>query len=245
MLKFIKNKVKIYLYDSQNKFLRALIKLRFSTGKTKMIFIGNQYSGYWFPKTLLASKGTVYGAGLGADSSFEFKLVENGYYFFGFEPENSAYIISKSNFSGTNSRIFNYGLSNVSGNFISRGDNFSIADTYNYKHVNKQIFCIKSLWGVASDLKLLNSKKPRVLKMNIEGAEKGILQKLVSDPLPFDIIIFQAEFLFHLRFFEFKKRFYAFRELWVILKEFQQLNWSTIHVSKNQITISNLKFDQA
>jgi hypothetical protein len=243
MTKTLRNSTKIFLYNLLNNFLRKIIQLRFKTGNTRMSFIGNHYSGYWFPNDLLKKAGSVYGAGLGNDSSFEFELSKIGYSFLGFEPEKSAYLKSKSHFSDSSSLVFNFGLSNISGNFVSRGDNFSIAETYSHKPITNQIFKIRSLWEIAKELELSNSKKPRILKMNIEGAEKEILQQLIVDPLPFEIIIFQAEFLFHLRFFQFNRRFRSFIEIWKILKRFKQLGWNTIHISKNQITLSNVSFD--
>ena len=161
-----------------NDLLRKMIKTRFYSNKTKMIFIGNNYSGYWFPEILLRKTGTIYGVGLGSDSSFEFELAKIGYVFWGFEPEYSSYVNSKLQFSNFNATIFNHGLSNINGNFVSRGDNFSIAKTYNHKPVNDQIFEIKSIWEVSESLELESAKTPRVLKMNIEGAEREILQKL-------------------------------------------------------------------
>ena len=76
--------------------------------------------------------------------------------------------------------------------------------------------------------------------MNIEGAEKEILQKLISHPLPFEVIIFQAEFLFHLRVLKFCKRYQACINFWKILSDFEDLGWRVIDIHKNQITILQL-----
>lgn len=205
-----------------------------------MIFLGNNYSGYWIPETLLNRKGTIYGIGLGPDSSFEHELVKLGYSFWGFEPEKTSYIKSKKQFSNTESNLFNYGISTLNDNFISRGSNFSIAKTYDHLPVNEQVFRIKSLWDVCRDLKLENSNKPRVLKMNIEGAEKEILKKFIVNPLDFQLITFQAEFVFHLRFYQIIERLKEFVELWKILKGFEKLGWRIVHIHKNQITITKL-----
>jgi hypothetical protein len=231
--------IKTIIYESLNDVLRKFIVIRFKPINPTMIFIGNEYSGYWFPETLVNEKGCIYGVGLGIDSSFEYELVQHGYAFYGFEPEQMSYLRSIEQFKNTNSRVFNYGLSNKNGNFISRGSNFSIAKTYDYKAANDQIFEIKSLWNVVETLELEAESHPRVLKMNIEGEEREILTNFISHPLSFEILIFQAEFLFHLKFFQFSRRFSAFRDLWRIIREFDKLGWKVVHISKNQITIAH------
>ena len=73
--------------------------------------------------------------------------------------------------------------------------------------------------------------------MNIEGAEREILLRLVEEPLPFDVIIFQAEFLFHLPFKSFKKRVKAIRELNRVLQANKKSGWKMVGLNKNQITL--------
>jgi len=77
--------------------------------------------------------------------------------------------------------------------------------------------------------------------MNIEGAEKEILEKFITNPLPFQIVIFQAEFLFRLRFYQFYRRLNEFKNLWNILKNFQKIGYETVNISKNQITLFQIE----
>lgn len=232
-----KKRFRSFIFNAYNQILRELIALRFATNQFELVFLGNEYSGYWFPKNMLGKKGTIFGVGLGHDSSFEFELENMGYKFFGFEPDILSYNKSIKQFNKSDSRIFNYGIGTKNAEVRSRGDNISISDIYNHMPINSQILQIRSLWEVSQYLKLSRCSQPRILKMNIEGAEKEILNKLIRDPLAFEVIIFQAEFLFHLRFFKFYKRFQAFINLWKILSAFEKLGWEVIDVHKNQITI--------
>ena len=228
------------IFNASNQILRELITLRFNVNLFEMVFLGNQYSGYWFPKNMLSKRGTILGVGLGHDSSFELELVKKGYKFFGFEPENESYLKSKQQFSDSKTEIYNFGIGTSDFYSYSRGSNHSIAKTYGHLPINKQLFQIRSLWSVCENLKLLGSNEPRVLKMNIEGAEKEILEKFITNPLPFQIVMFQAEFLFHLRFYQFYRRSYEFKNLWNILKNFEKIGYKTVNISKNQITLYQL-----
>ena len=232
------NLTKKLLYSFVNEFMRYIITLKFCSNKLQFKYIGNNYSGYWFPEYLLNSRGTLYGVGLGLDSSFEQELVKTGYKLFGFEPENESYLKSKQQFTDSKTKIYNFGIGTSDSYSYSRGSNHSIAETYRHLPINKQLFQIRSLWNVCENLKLIESNEPRILKMNIEGAEKEILEKFISNPLPFQVIIFQAEFLFHLRFYQFYRRSYEFKNLWNILKNFEKIGYTTVNISRNQITLS-------
>ena len=98
---------------------------------------------------MLRKIGTILGVGLGHDSSFELELVNIGYNFFGFEPDNSSYNKSKTQFNKYDSRVFNYVIGTVNAEVKSRGDNISISEIYNHLPVNSQILQIRSFWEVS------------------------------------------------------------------------------------------------
>jgi len=78
------------IFEFQNSIFRFLLRIRFPIEqRPKVEFVGNGYSGYWFPTEWLKLQGTVWGVGLGKDSSFEYKLQEKGYRLYGFEPEKN------------------------------------------------------------------------------------------------------------------------------------------------------------
>jgi len=104
------NRIKGLLYILVNNFMRFIIQLKFHSNKLEFTYVGNSYSGYWFPEPLLNLRGTIYGIGLGLDSSFEQELVKRGYKFFGFEPENNSYFQSKRQFSDSKTEIYNFGI---------------------------------------------------------------------------------------------------------------------------------------
>ncbi len=137
----------------------------------------------------------------------------------------------------TDAVIENYGLWDRAGKFHYTGANISIVNIFNLTQESEEFLDIRSLWDEVKLKKIDDQARPRILKLNIEGAEREILLKFVNDPLNFDIIIFQAEFLFHLGFKRMKKKIFAYRDLLRILRGFQSLGWRIAHLSRHQITI--------
>jgi FkbM family methyltransferase len=220
-----------------------MLTTKFLTKQKKdMLYLGNSYSGYWIPSNLLDRSGTIWGVGLGRDSSFEYHLMQRGYNFIGFEPEKDCFNQSIKQFRETSALIENYGLWDKSGLFPYTGENISIVNIFDIPVESKEMLEIRSLWDVADEKSLRGNKEPRILKLNIEGAEREILKRLIIEPLEFEVIIFQAEFLFHIGFKRFKKKIGAYRELSEILEGFQALNWTIVDLSRHQITLIKSKY---
>ena len=235
----IKN-CKTNLFELQNQCFRSLLKAEFFRERSNELrFIGNEYSGYWLPSDLLGQRGTIWGVGLGKESTFEYELMTNGYQFIGFEPEKECFEASREQFNGTSAIIENYGLWDKTGLFPYTGENISIVDIFNLNKAGEVLLDIRSLWDIAQEKQLQNSKAPRILKLNIEGAEREILLGLTNNPLNFEVLIFQAEFLFHIGFKRYKEKVNAYRELRYILKSFQRIGWTIVDLSRHQITLTN------
>lgn len=230
--------LKSYAFEFQNSIFRFLLekKLRVKHAEP-MEFLGNNYSGYWFPKDLIDSRGTIWGVGLGHDSSFELELLRQGYRFVGFEPELSCFISSKEQFSLTDAVIENYGLWDKTGKFHYTGANISIVNIFNLNQKSEESPEIRSLWDETKLKNIEGQARPRILKLNIEGAEREILLKFLDEPLDFEVIIFQAEFLFHLGFKRINKKISAYRDLIRILRGLQSNGWRVAHFNRHQITI--------
>ena len=229
---------KTSLVEIQNNIYRKILAREFlSVNQLEHRFIGNNYSGYHFPKALIESKGTIWGVGLGRDSSFEFDMIRQGYTFFGFEPETDCYQVSQNQFSGTEATLENYGLWDRTGSYSYTGENISIVNIFGLTQESEEKLDIRSLWDIALEKNLENNLKPRILKLNIEGAEREILLRFINDPLDFEVIIFQAEFLFHLGFKRIREKQKAYRELQLTLRNFLKIDWEICHLSRNQITL--------
>jgi FkbM family methyltransferase len=232
------SKPKAFLFETQNFVFRTLLRKRFvATNSKNMTFLGNSYSGYWLPREMVEKKGTIWGVGLGRDSSFELELVNKGYRFLGFEPHSECFSTSVAQFKDTNAEIFNFGIWDRNGWFSFTGENISIVDIFDIGMPSEERLQIKSLWEVAAELELETMPKPRILKVNIEGAEREILRKFTQEELPFTVIIFQAEFLFHIGFRKIGKKIRAFLELFQILKILEEKSWTAIDISRHQITL--------
>lgn len=235
--------IKVVLFEFQNAIFRTLIKSEFvRQGNRDLIFVGNDYSGYWFPEDLIELKGTIWGIGLGHDSSFELELLSKGYKVLGFEPEAECFKSSKNQFKGLDAELFNYGLWDKSGLFEYTGENISLVNIFDKGDFREKKLEIRSLWEVAKKFDLSQNSPPKVLRMNIEGAEQEILQRLCKEPLDFDAIVFQSEFIFHLPFKAFRKRFVAYGELRRILKSYRKNNWVIVALIRNQFIMTKDDF---
>jgi hypothetical protein len=222
--------------------LQNLIHIRIATfnlshfGSLNMQFVGNDYSGYWFPQDLIPSKGTIWGVGLGFDSSFESQMGISGYKILGFEPVLEASDYAERELAHVNGKIYPWGLWDRSGNYESFGDSVSIVNLFENVTGNNDSLEIRNIYEVAEVLDLKNQSVPRVLKLNIEGAEQEILLALVQSPLPFEIIIFQAEFLLHLSFLSARKKLAASLRLRKIISGLRMNGYQLIHIGRNQFT---------
>jgi FkbM family methyltransferase len=231
-------RIKTGLFEAQNSVFRSLLSKRFPIqGDQKMQFLGNKYSGYWFPEDLMGTKGTIWGVGLGFDSSFELELLKLGFHFHGFEPEIKCFKASLVEFEGTPAVIENYGLWDKSGKFRYTGENISIVNIFKLDQESQVELTIKSLWDVAKEKRIANQQSPRILKLNIEGAEREILLRFINDPLAFDVVIFQAEFLFHIGFKRIREKINAYNELKKILNGFLKMDWQVVDLTRHQITV--------
>ena len=205
--------------------------------ESPMSFIGNSYSGYWFPDEFVHSVGTIWGVGLGMDSSFEVQLGRNGYRVFGFEPDNECIAHARLEFEEINSEIFSFGLWDKNGVFESFGESISLVNIFDNSVGNNDSLQIRDIQEIAKSLKLAEQKKPRVLKMNIEGAEREILHSMIKNSLNFEIVLFQAEFLLHLGFFKFFEKIRATLELRHIFIELSGQGYKLVHSFRNQFTL--------
>lgn len=88
---------------------------------------------------MLGKRGSIFGVGLGHDSSFEFELENMGYKFFGFELHILSYNESIKQFNKSDSGIFNYVISTKNAEVRSRGDNLSNSEIYNHLSINSHI----------------------------------------------------------------------------------------------------------
>lgn len=230
--------IKRALVEIQNNTYRKILVREFMSIKNiKHIHIGNDYSGYYFPKALLNSQGTIWGIGLGRDSSFELELIQKGFNVLGFEPEKNCFEVSQNQFKGTSAKLENYGIWDKTGSFSYTGDNISIVNIFGLAQESEVRLDIRSLWDVAREKDLKTNPRPRVLKMNIEGAEREILLRLTNDPLEFEVILFQAEFLFHIGFMKMRAKQKAYRELQFILRNLREKNWEICYLSRNQFSL--------
>lgn len=234
----LKSEWKNFLFECENSLFRSYIKLRINFKQNiPLTFLGTEYSGYWIPNSAIKSGGTLWGVGLGVESSFESELLKHGYFVYGFEPEKNCFNISSDELRHTNSQIFNFGLWDKSGSFNYTGTNISLVNIFGLKEYSSEKLEIKSLWEVSHDLKLSKQSTPRILKMNIEGAEKQIIEKLAHEPLDFEIIIFQAEYVFHLGFWKMITKVKESMHLIKQLKTLETQGLQVVNFSRHQIVL--------
>ena len=231
-------KIKERIFRYQNEVLILLATRGFiSSDNSSISFFGNDYSGYWFPERLASSSGTIWGVGLGMSSTFEVELGRKGYRILGFEPDLRFFDRALVEFKEIDATLYPYGLWDRDGVFDSFGSSISLVNIFENSNGNNDSLQIRDIHKVANSLDLQNQKSPRVLKMNIEGAEREILHALIEKPLPFEVIIFQAEFLLHLKFIKVSKKLFAALELRRLLRDLASHGYQLIHHCGNQFTL--------
>lgn len=155
------------------------------------IFLGTEYGGYAVLPALLSRESVVYSAGLGEDISFDLELIERvGCTVHGFDPtpRSAAWLASR---TLPESFVFHpYGFADFDGSA-------SFAPPQNPAHVSHTLleaqpgervsFPVRRFQSV---LRELGHASIDLLKMDIEGAEYGVLEDMLAHgPLPKQLLV--------------------------------------------------------
>lgn len=214
-----KNKIKYLLV---NFFLR--IKL---IGKNfEIIWLGNNYGGFYVASNKLNNKSIVYSFGIGTDISFDSDLINfKKITVYGFDPTpKSIDWISKNKMK--NFIFFDYGIGNKNETakmYLPKNKNHVSGSILKNKNLSKNYIKVK-LKTLDSIMKELNHKYLNLLKLDIEGAELDVLQDILNKNINVNQIIVE----FHDRFLKNGKK--ARRH---IMKELQEKGYSLFAISNS------------
>lgn len=161
--------------------------------------MGNQYGGYAVDASLLSSESVIYSFGIGEDVSFDLAMIERfGATVHGFDPTPRSVAWVESQDLPREFVLHALGLANYDGtaSFDPPLDPTHISHTLlerKQSRGGKVTVPVKRLSTIAREL---GHRAVDVLKMDIEGAEYGVIEQLAAEDLPVRQLL--VEFHHHL-----------------------------------------------
>jgi FkbM family methyltransferase len=144
---------------------------------------GTNYGGYYICPKMITDESIVYSLGVGEDISFDLSLIKRfGVNVFAFDPTPKAIKWVKSQKLPEKFHFFECGITDYEGTAEfyppknSGGVSYSILE----KSINNQHVIIAKVHRLNFFLNQLGHEKIDVLKMDVEGAEYGIIQDLLA-----------------------------------------------------------------
>jgi FkbM family methyltransferase len=197
------------------------------------VWYGNDYGGFFVCPNLLNASSVVYSFGIGEDISFDRAIMDNHHcQVFGFDPTPKSVNWVKKQPTPAQFQFYPFGLDAQSG-FVDfylplNHDHVSgsIVDHQNLDALNKVRVEVKSLADV---MQQLGHHHLDLLKMDIEGAEYGVIESILNAKIPISQILIE----FHDRFYAdtpFKSR--------KLIKKLQQSGYEIFAISPSEEEIS-------
>ncbi len=184
---------------------RSVCKVKGGLG-IDLIRLGSEYGGYWIPKIFLDSgkSKSAISLGLGFDVSLDIELLNSGFIVLGVEPtKKSIEFVSNSLGSYIQADKFhlvNSAVGGESGQILY--DKPDLKNNYQWwadeggNEINDRV---EILTATLDDLEALYprffQREIVVLKMDIEGAELGVLKNLVDRNQQFDYLAIELDYI--------------------------------------------------
>jgi FkbM family methyltransferase len=172
----------------------------------ELVRIGSNYGGYWIPKIFLESSNSksALSLGLGFDVSLDIKLLESGFIVLGVEPtkksnefvadflkahiETGRFCLVKSAVGGESGQVF-YTKPNLKDNYQWWAEEDADQES--------EGVCIATV--TVGDLEILYPRffeqELVILKMDIEGAEIGVLRNLINRDHRLDYLAVELDYI--------------------------------------------------
>lgn len=189
--------------------------------------LGSHYGGFWVPTRLLDQRsGLLVSAGIGSDVTFDLEFLRLGYRVIALDPLPECVSFAENEFKGRDALVIRSGLWSSDGSLKFHAPRQREHDSWSAINIQETAeqeaveFEVVSLLTVAAKFPDIEKLFPKVLKLNIEGAEAEVLRNLNKSPLRFDVIVVHLESLSQVRLRS-PGRF--FRESWESLKLFKDL----------------------
>ncbi len=229
---------------------RSVCKVK-SGLEIELIRLGSEYGGYWIPKFLLSSdkSKSAVSLGLGFDVSLDIELLNSGFIVLGVEPtrksiefvsislkkyaqEDKFYLV-KSAVGGESGQIV-YDKPNLKNNY----------QWWAEESGDKLVKKVEVTTVTLEDLEILYprffQKEILILKMDIEGAEIGVLRNLIRKNHQFDYLAIELDYLSLVPVRNLFVRFKRVIEVRRLLKSLEMSGFSLLKREKfNYFFISN------
>lgn len=173
-----------------------------ASAKCNHLWYGNKHAGFFICPDLLNSHSVVYSFGIGEDISFDQAVIENhGCTVYGFDPTPKSVNWINGLSPDNKFRFFDFGISEKSGPvefFLPKNPDHvsgSLLAQSNVDTMRKVRVEMKSLPDIMTQL---GHDHVDALKMDIEGAEYGVIEHILMQELRIGQILVE----FHDRFFE-------------------------------------------
>ncbi len=163
---------------------------------------GNQYGGFYAHPEVLNAASVVYSFGIGEDISFDRAIIErHGCQVFGFDPTPKSIDWVGRQQLPEGFHFYPYGIGVTTGfvqfNLPKNKEHVS-GSMVQHRYLDEQNSISVPMKSFADILSELGHQRIDVLKMDIEGAEYGVLQSVLDTPVEIRQILIEV----HERFFD-------------------------------------------
>lgn len=175
----------------------------------KYVRLGTEYGGWWIARSDLVQRDrgkVLISAGIGFDVSFDLKLAEDDFELVCIDPLTESIDFAKIALSSVKRvEFYNVGLADSSGKRTfypprnASHDSWSLIDIQNGDSNNLQEFETIGLSDMLINIE--RSNKFVYLKMDIEGAEKEVLESLIEKNLEVDFLAVEMDYISLIPFF--------------------------------------------
>lgn len=170
-------------------------------------WFGNKYGGFYVYTESLNNQSIIYSVGIGTDVSFDLELISSfNCKIFGFDPTPKSIEWVKENVNHSNFIMSEFGILNSSGKkkfYLPKNQNFVSGSILPLKSVNEKDSITLEFKTITEVMQANNHDHLDLLKIDIEGAEYGVLQDLLNQSIHIDQIV--VEFHPHLIIYGRKK----------------------------------------
>ena len=179
------------LYSKFRKYLRVYPEWRFAPPRVQVSClverIGSDYGGYFLDASLIGPNAIVYSLGVGEDISFDLALIKRfGLTVHGFDPTPQVKTWLASQTLPKEFHFHDFGIADFDGeacfylpprpDYISH----SLIPARQYSRESIRV----PMARLATAMRQLGHTRIDVLKMDIEGAEYGVVENLVREKIP-------------------------------------------------------------
>ncbi len=198
----IKTKIKRLI-----KILTGQVAHLSKTVEVKKKWYGNAYGGFYLCPNFLNENSVVYSFGIGEDISFDLAVIENHKcHVYGFDPTpKSIEWIRNNQFLPKNFSFFEYGIADKSGIkefYLPKNSEYISGSYIKQENVSDEQKIPVEMKSMSDIVAILGHKQIDIVKMDIEGAEYGIIDSLLACPVTINQILIE----FHDRFFADKEK---------------------------------------